>query len=610
MGILSNNTKVGSKNNDLILQTSGKVYVNVKERFYPLIFHEEQNNTSEENKNNEKNNSSILFYNDLNEAVKDKYPGDNKLIITLSGQFYKTGNQNYLQIPIEALSVNTLTKTLFINTPSNIPPLNVTSAALVKNLNTEYLGNIHYDRYLTLNSKDVTISGQWNFNNLTVNTIKDSLGSTFFDFTNGILTVNRINVNTLKVKNIIENTDEESSISLIPLYNLINTRTYLSSGLKIYKSEEYDKSSTIWKDSTDTNHIWNENTKVGGFSIIELIVNAYNNGFLDYNNPIEYYINLLITSSKGSPITSDDFNKSDNHIKYQEYTYTPNNRSVFETVPYNITSNCALGIYDGWFNIDTMYDEDFLGSTYECTLDSFIKAGTKVYNQFTDGKVEGIIVGCSDRTARITVKGKDCEFLYIDFDYNETEYQTCINSLVESSLPIVNNINLLLENNNVDNIIGNLSGVTNSVYGELSGYGFSSEGNVYLVNSNIANSAIKDSTLTNCTLVDTNIENFNFVIPGESESTPNLKLDQSGFLFGPRRMVTGIYNTPWLQYQVGNGVNHVYVGTDTYYFDSTGNMRMGTIQLSADGSMTIGSGDTIIHITANGTITIPSKCIV
>ena len=35
MGTLNNNSKVGDKGKDLILQTSGRVYVQVKDRFYP-----------------------------------------------------------------------------------------------------------------------------------------------------------------------------------------------------------------------------------------------------------------------------------------------------------------------------------------------------------------------------------------------------------------------------------------------------------------------------------------------------------------------------------------------------------------------------------------------
>ena len=51
MGILSNNSKIGDKGKDLILQTSGKVYVQVRDKFYPINFRETQKeNTSDDEK--------------------------------------------------------------------------------------------------------------------------------------------------------------------------------------------------------------------------------------------------------------------------------------------------------------------------------------------------------------------------------------------------------------------------------------------------------------------------------------------------------------------------------------------------------------------------------
>lgn len=49
MGTLSNSTKVGSKKDTLVLQTSGRVYVNVGSRYYPLSFNNDSANNEEEN---------------------------------------------------------------------------------------------------------------------------------------------------------------------------------------------------------------------------------------------------------------------------------------------------------------------------------------------------------------------------------------------------------------------------------------------------------------------------------------------------------------------------------------------------------------------------------
>ena len=50
MGTLSNNSKVGDKGKDLILQTSGKVYVQVKDRFYEINFRGDDEEDKDEEK--------------------------------------------------------------------------------------------------------------------------------------------------------------------------------------------------------------------------------------------------------------------------------------------------------------------------------------------------------------------------------------------------------------------------------------------------------------------------------------------------------------------------------------------------------------------------------
>lgn len=632
MGTLSNSTKVGSKKDTLVLQTSGRVYVNVGSRYYPLSFNNDSANNEEENETLT-TSSQIIFLDDDNISSLD-YPGDNYLIITASGSFYKTEGNNYLLIPINITDSLEFNSPITITTESSQPPFYINSNVLVSNLNAQYLNGYSSSDFPLVNSQ-ASISGNWIFNNVTISKITSPSLTSTLDLNNSKLSINSIVAEKIVTDELIVNkTNSNSDPTAFSNIQLLNLPTYISYGGNVISAKIYDKfnSETETSEGEIINH--NENSDVGGFSIIELIINAYENGFLntivnDQSVGIEYYANLLTTSSKGSDLTEDDFIETNGVSPYQRYDFTPKDRSIFATVPYNTKYFCDTYIYDGWFNIDTMSDPSYRGTTYECELNSFIKAGLKLTSQSSNGTVNCMVVGCSNLTARLILTGIDCDFLY---EEGTTDYTSCIEAAeqITTSAPI--EAGIVLIPNDIENqpslslnVIGDITGITNSVYGKLSGYGFSSEGNVYLVNSKIANAEIKDSTLTsidisnseisnstltNCTLVDTNIENFNFIIPGESEATPNLKLDQTGFLFGPRRMVTGIYSTPWLQYTVNDSTNFVYVGTDTYYFDSTGNARFGTIELSSDGSMTIGKGNTIIHIDANGVVRIPSACII
>ena len=120
MGTLSNSTKVGSKKDTLVLQTSGRVYVNVGSRYYPLSFNNDSANNEEENETLT-TSSQIIFLDDDNISSLD-YPGDNYLIITASGSFYKTEGNNYLLIPINITDSLEFNSPITITTESSQPP--------------------------------------------------------------------------------------------------------------------------------------------------------------------------------------------------------------------------------------------------------------------------------------------------------------------------------------------------------------------------------------------------------------------------------------------------------------------------------------------------------
>lgn len=142
MGTLSNNSKVGDKGKDLILQTSGRVYVQVKDRFYEINFRGDDEEDKEEEK---EETPQVLFIGSEEELENFTYPGDDYLIITSNGNFYKTENEGYSEIPVVASMSNIFTSPITINTP--LAPLNIISNQLVRNLNAEYLDGINSTQF-------------------------------------------------------------------------------------------------------------------------------------------------------------------------------------------------------------------------------------------------------------------------------------------------------------------------------------------------------------------------------------------------------------------------------------------------------------------------------
>lgn len=137
MGTLSNNSKVGDKGKDLILQTSGRVYVQVKDRFYEINFRGDD----EEDKDEEKEETPQVIFVDNEDSLTDlQYPGDNYLILTKDGKFFITENEGYTLVSIASQINTTFTTPLTITTLE--APFNINSTNLVKNLNSEYLNGI------------------------------------------------------------------------------------------------------------------------------------------------------------------------------------------------------------------------------------------------------------------------------------------------------------------------------------------------------------------------------------------------------------------------------------------------------------------------------------
>ena len=205
MGTLSNNSKVGDKGKDLILQTSGRVYVQVKDRFYEINFRGDD----EKDKDEEKEETPQVIFVDNEDSLTDlQYPGDNYLILTKDGKFFITENEGYTPVAIASQINTTFTTPLTITTLE--APFNINSTNLVKNLNSEYLNGISSSSFARKDLNE-TIS-RWTITELISDSIRDSEGKSSLNLKNGSLTID-----TIRVKNLILSDDSGGNEENPPL---------------------------------------------------------------------------------------------------------------------------------------------------------------------------------------------------------------------------------------------------------------------------------------------------------------------------------------------------------------------------------------------------------
>jgi hypothetical protein len=83
---------VGSISKDLVLNTFGRIYIRVRDKYYELNY----DNTGLDNTlNDSKNDPDIIILESSDDLTSITYPGDSKVILTLDGGFYITVNGEY-----------------------------------------------------------------------------------------------------------------------------------------------------------------------------------------------------------------------------------------------------------------------------------------------------------------------------------------------------------------------------------------------------------------------------------------------------------------------------------------------------------------------------------
>lgn len=122
MGV-SNGYDIGVNGRDLILKTSGKIYVKVADKFYELDFRNEKQKTEKKESSENKTPDVVL----LDTLTKENYPGDNKIVInndelyiTKGGSYKKINDSTTSVKPDVVESYNSLSNDLFVQISDNV----------------------------------------------------------------------------------------------------------------------------------------------------------------------------------------------------------------------------------------------------------------------------------------------------------------------------------------------------------------------------------------------------------------------------------------------------------------------------------------------------------
>ena len=116
MGV-NNGYDIGVNGRDLILKTSGKIYIKVADKFYELDFRNEKQKTDTTESSETKQSDVVL----LDTLSKENYPGDNKLVInndelyiTKGGSYKKVNNSTVSNQPDTVEFDNLTSNDLFV----------------------------------------------------------------------------------------------------------------------------------------------------------------------------------------------------------------------------------------------------------------------------------------------------------------------------------------------------------------------------------------------------------------------------------------------------------------------------------------------------------------
>ncbi|MBO7211709.1 MAG: hypothetical protein J6V44_11995 [Methanobrevibacter sp.] len=188
--ILNNSHVIGVGGRNLVLNTLGRVYVKVQEKYYEIDF---KNGTVG---GTGSGYGGVIVVNTNAEALALSYPGDNILILSKEGSIYYTqnGTINLLGLDVNNLIDPIIRGTVTINNGTK-PPIIVESPILCPGLNSELLNGLSSDKF-AIKSEAETIKNSWTFESDTFieMALIGNSSNTILDFESSRLQIDYIDV--------------------------------------------------------------------------------------------------------------------------------------------------------------------------------------------------------------------------------------------------------------------------------------------------------------------------------------------------------------------------------------------------------------------------------
>lgn len=394
--LLTNGYGVGVEGKNLVLKTQGRVYIKVKDRFYELKFKDEdlKDLTSNTTENTKTTSNNVIFVDSSSEVPDLEYPGDNYLIISLDGTFWRSSDNTITQIPLTIQNPETLTLTnLIVNgtiTLNNTsePPIIINNNVLIPNLNADFLDGKDSTAFAQKSNVELidgnwTFAGKTTFNNSTgLGTLTDSTQNRIYiDFNTGT-----IRVSNLEVLGSVTLPEENGQ------YNSIN-----GTNGELWVGAEY-----LINTVTSYTPIEDEFTE-GKYPLTE-IQSAFDQGYLSIlngdDNDINIWYNVFCLSYDLEDETATLKDLS-NLTLYQE--------SQALLTPFGLDLADYMAVY---YNCLTPNITGFDGTYYKITPSYNIKYGSVCVNDIikdTNGNL-GVVVNVEESS--IIVKSQDEEVNY------------------------------------------------------------------------------------------------------------------------------------------------------------------------------------------------------
>ena len=380
--IINNSYIIGIGTRNLVLNTLGRIYIKVKDRYYEFDFRKQFGE--------EISIPNIIIVKNEQEVSNLTYPGDNKLIISEDGKIWITQNKKiqpiYFEINQESLTLNELTvngqitiNTTYDDNLEENPPFIINTQKLIENLNAQFLNGIEADQFAIKNNNEF-ITGKWNFNSFNVsNSITSSNNNMVIDFLNNKITVCDLEVtcNAKLPSNVGSNQNELGN------YSGFKNRTYFG---REFKFSEFNVIDVYY------------------FDVLDFINYAYNIQYLDnYVNEnsidLDDWVNVFVSYNDEDGVELIDIE---------------NNKSIAneKLVEMGIVTKTIDDYSLLWTNLQEVNQTGYDGDIYELIIPNFeyIPFGTILPGDVVILNVSGKaakILSISDKNVIIKLKSEE-----------------------------------------------------------------------------------------------------------------------------------------------------------------------------------------------------------